>query len=333
MIDVKRLSALTVGLCLLVAPSVLRAEPTGDAKGLLDEAIAELRENHVNRESVDWAALEKAAYATAGDAEQAQDAYPAIRQVIAALGEKHTMFYPARRPQPASTAPAAVPAPRPQPRQPEVKRLAADVGLVVMPGWPFARDNPTSEAWVSDTRAALAQADADGVCGWVVDVRDNGGGNVWPMLDVLGPLLGSSPFGTFVAKTRDPIIFSDGRASYPGMRPEMAPLPVLRLKSADAPVAVLMNGQTGSSAETVVTTFKGRPHTRFFGSPTANYVSTNNPKTLKDGSVITTTVGYTEDRTGVAYKGAIQPDVQVDDAGALDAATAWVRENGCGRSR
>ena len=29
------------------------------------------------------------------------------------------------------------------------------------------------------------RADAGGVCGWIVDVRNNGGGNVWPMLDIV----------------------------------------------------------------------------------------------------------------------------------------------------
>lgn len=55
--------------------------------------------------------------------------------------------------------------------------------------------------------AAIALADSlhdavrvlaeGGACGWVVDLRGNGGGNMWPMLAGIGPLLGDSVVGYF----------------------------------------------------------------------------------------------------------------------------------------
>lgn len=323
-----------LGLCSAIYASVVYAKPSDDAASLLDEAIAELRENHVNRARVDWSQITASAHAAIEHAQNAEEAYPAIRQVIAALGEKHTMFHPAVAAAPAMTGleqpkPAA---PRPPRKEPQVRRLPGGIGHVSLPGWPFNRDHPTSEAWVTQARTAMMQADAEGVCGWIVDVRDNGGGNLWPMLDILGPLLGAPPFGAFVVKTREPILYEAGRATYAGQLPTMPALAALKLRSATTPVAVLMNGKTASSAENVVMMFKGRDKTRFFGAATANYVSVNNPKKLKDGSIITTTVGYTEDRTGFAHTDAIQPDVPADDAAVIDIATSWLNETGCERS-
>ncbi len=318
---------------LAFCPAPAAAAPSAEARALVDEAIAELRTHHIQRGRMDWDRLAREAYEIADNAVTPRDAHPAIEHVIAALGERHTMFLPAR------TAPAPVPdaatppRPRPAPESPKVERRAGGIGYVRMPGWPFARDDPRSEAWIEQARASMAAADRAGICGWIIDVRGNGGGNVWPMFDVLAPILGTPPFGSFVAQSRVPILYAGGRAFYPGIQPVMPPLPALNLRSAEGPAAVLMDEGTGSSGENVVMAFKGRERTRFFGTPTANYVSVNNPKTLADGSVITTTIGFTEDRTGRAWLSAIEPDEAVEAAQAEQAAATWLPRQGCGRAK
>nr|WP_274705471.1 S41 family peptidase [Sphingomonas sp. H160509] len=53
-------------------------------------------------------------------------------------------------------------------------------------------------AYTSSVRGALLRMEQSPLCGWIIDLRGNGGGNMWPMLWGLDPLLGKPPFGFFV---------------------------------------------------------------------------------------------------------------------------------------
>jgi len=43
---------------------------------------------------------------------------------------------------------------------------------------------------------SCASADRDDLIGWIVDLRGNGGGNMWPMLAGVGPVLGEGVVGS-----------------------------------------------------------------------------------------------------------------------------------------
>jgi hypothetical protein len=49
--------------------------------------------------------------------------------------------------------------------------------------------------YVSAGQDAVRRLDVAAPCGWVVDLRTNGGGDMWPMLTVLALLLGDGPLG------------------------------------------------------------------------------------------------------------------------------------------
>src|SRR5690606_1433128 len=55
----------------------------------------------------------------------------------------------------------------------------------------------TATALADSLHTAVRSLEAKGACGWIVDLRGNGGGNMWPMLDGIGPLLGDSIVGFF----------------------------------------------------------------------------------------------------------------------------------------
>lgn len=57
--------------------------------------------------------------------------------------------------------------------------------------------------FATDLQRVIASLEASKPCGWVIDLRANGGGNMWPMLAGIGPLVGAGRLGSF----KDP----DGR--------------------------------------------------------------------------------------------------------------------------
>ena len=76
------------------------------------------------------------------------------------------------------------------------------------------------------------------------------------------------------------------------------------------PVAVLIGPGTRDAGEDVAVAFHGRPHTRFFGAPTAGF-----PTRawwcigLSDGSLLGVLESRDADRTGRVQRLAVEPDV------------------------
>ena len=71
-------------------------------------------------------------------------------------------------------------------------------GYVVLPRC-SAKDNDGLLLYAADIRRILTDIAAQNPKGWIVDLRGNTGGNMWPMLTGIGPILGDGPAGSFVA--------------------------------------------------------------------------------------------------------------------------------------
>ena len=120
-------------------------------------------------------------------------------------------------------------------------------------------------------RRILTDLAAQNPKGWIVDLRGNTGGNMWPMLTGIGPILGDGRVGSFVAADGNVTWFyQDGKtgtrnpAGLETVSLTLEDAPVLMTPS--SPVAVLVDSSTASSAEAITIAFHGRPDTRFFGS-------------------------------------------------------------------
>jgi C-terminal processing protease CtpA/Prc len=193
-------------------------------------------------------------------------------------------------------------------------------------------------SYVDSLQTLIGDFDSAGACGWIVDLRGNGGGNMWPMLAGIGPLLGDSIVGSFVTQGEpdSPWRYVNGHAwAGAATIPEWnahGSLPPVRLRNPIAPVAVLTDSITASSGEATLIAFRGRPNVRSFGGATAGYASVNNGFPLPDSANMVITVGYERDRTGFQHPLKIEPDESVARSkdGAVDEvlerATGWLRK-------
>src|SRR5690606_32400441 len=169
-------------------------------------------------------------------------------------------------------------------------------------------------------QSALRTLEGAGACGWIVDLRMNGGGNVWPMQVGIAPLIGDSVITREVNAGRSAgyTVYVDGAAI--AVEPNGERVTIVQvddpyvLQRPDAPVAVLIDKATASSAEAIAIAFRPRPATRFFGQPTAGYSTVNRGAQLPDGASMVITVGTMADRTGRAYGESIPPDELVEAA-------------------
>ena len=81
-------------------------------------------------------------------------------------------------------------------RAPAAPTLPGEIGYVQVPA--FSGSAEAATALANDLQRAVMSADQTDPIGWIVDVRGNGGGNMWPMIAGIGPVLGEGVAGYFI---------------------------------------------------------------------------------------------------------------------------------------
>jgi hypothetical protein len=345
-------SAAIAALCL--APPLIAQTPASSmpdsVRAYIHDAMTIFREHSVHRSEVDWDALEASVFARSANAQTTEGTWAALTRALRSV-DLHSflqppaskmaefmggMFASARGTSLASPAPPARPAP-------PTSRIVDDhIGLIVVP----AHIGANRPAYVDSLHAQLSEFDRAPVCGWIVDLRTNGGGNMWPMLAGIGPLLGAEVVGTFTGtKPGEGWNYRNGRSWFGNRTPPDAVSgwstgPAPDLAHADAPVALLIGHQTASSGEMTLLAFLGRANLRTFGDSTAGFTSSNSLYPLRDGATLVVTSSYPRDRLGRAYALRVAPDELVppsgdasDDAQAKAAATWLLRQPACAAYR
>ncbi|WP_298470262.1 S41 family peptidase [uncultured Erythrobacter sp.] len=296
-----------------------------DPKEYLESAFELLESYHINRNEADWAALRDAARALTAQAHSPADTHAALRAVIVALDEKHSYLVPPRKPR--KTISAATNAKPPLPPMPEGKRLEGEIGYVAIPSLTTVQGREQVGVQYRDTlQSLLKDLDKNASCGWIIDLRKNFGGNMWPMLNGLDPLLGDGPFGYFVGleeKSAWVRTFQGISASTANAKSE--PSPSFKLQNSSRPIAVLIGEQTTSSGEMVAIALIGLTNSKSFGKPSANFTTAVRPFPLSDGAVLGITSSQVAFASGELVKGAIEPDVLVEDE-AQEEAAGWLEE-------
>ncbi|SPE22403.1 Peptidase S41 (fragment) [Candidatus Sulfopaludibacter sp. SbA3] len=200
---------------------------------------------------------------------------------------------------------------------------------------------PDLDAFATRIQAVIADLAAKKPCGWIVDLRGNGGGNIWPMMAGVGPILGEGePGGVMYGATTNKWFYEEGKAGsredkhdpyYAKTNGEPVKL------NGTPPVAVLIDRETGSSGEGIAVAFRGRPDTRFFGEATFGAATSTFPIKLSDGAQIYLVTGVMVDRHGAEYPLGIKPDQEIlsdlsitTNDPVIRAASDWLSaQNGC----
>src|SRR5271154_6471872 len=341
-------------------PQVSPTAISPGAAAFLDNAIDIMREHALHGQGVDWTALRTEAFKRAGGAFNPIDTYPSIYWALVQLGDpgSHLRLPPGLYPDQIALlqqaekeavhgAPASartettIPTAFTSRRLPEghiVTAQGKNFGYVVLPRC-SAKDNDGLLLYAADVRRILTDLSAQNPKGWIVDLRGNTGGNMWPMLTGIGPILGDGVVGSFVAADGNiPWFYQDGKtgtrnqAGLETVSLTLEDAPVLMTPS--APVAVLIDTSTASSAEAITIAFHGRPDTRFFGARTAGKSTAVQPFKLDDGAELYLTTAIDADRSGKAYPDGFTPDQVISFNGgsmpqesndqALLAAQTWL---------
>jgi carboxyl-terminal processing protease len=286
----------------------------------LNQLIGVMQTNSINRLKIDWTSLRTTVFAEAGAAQTVPEMYPAIRTALRLLGDGHssytgangqTLFVPNRA---CSGSGAGTPT------------VPATVGYVKVTS--FSGSGTTAVAFADGVQNAIVAADRDDLIGWIVDLRGNGGGNMWPMVAGLSPVLGEGILGYFIdpAGVESVWEYRNGASLSGGFTAANVTTPY-RLRRPQPKVAVLADNAVASSGEATLIAFIKRPSTRTFGVATCGLSTANRGFPLSDGANLNLTVSVMADRTKARYGDQVVPDeVITDQAQVVARAVAWLSQ-------
>ena len=301
-----------------------------EARVFVEDFLEIVEADAMMRDNVNWKQMHKDMASLIRDAVTTADTYPALQFCLEALGDHHSRlltpsFIAARGGDEGDQEESSVA----QFEMPVHERMNQGIGYLWLPGHlSFGDAGPRAYA----STLARALEELQDCKGFVIDLREDGGGNMWPMLAGLGPLLGAEVVGSFTYPDgtahewwyRDNV---SGQADFPCTEvvpPHGASFPI------DIPIAVLTSRWTGSSGEATLVAFLGRPNVRTFGQATTGLSTGNSSIPLSDGSILLLTTSVYADRNGVEYGGRIEPDVAVpvhsegEQVQALQEAVDWL---------
>lgn len=322
-----------------------------EGAALVREAIEVIRSRALGADRIEWEKAEQELLRALPANATLSQARPFVVDAVRRLNDPHASVNlapeaPPVPPPPAEGAKAGAAPPSgeaasrstpPIPTRASARALEGGIAYLIIPGCA----EPSVEGlrdYASVLRAELLAAAEHSPRGLMIDLRLNGGGNVWPMMLGLQPLLGEGVMMTSVGPQGPPATFGLSRrdawinwGAGPESQLEFGLEPPMPARVRFDRVAVLTGPWTMSSGEALTLCLRGLPEVRVFGEKTAGLTTVTNLFPLSDGSVLVLPVSVMGDRAGVPAAGALDPDQNVpfdewpgpSDAAAR-AARAWV---------
>jgi len=297
-------------------------------KATLDAIIAHAEESSLYRDGVDWNSVKQEMYALAEEADSISQLKPALELMLNELNDTHgrvfhnnkyLAYHTANRPsrpdgfdwdvytdiQSAQVYPFIA------------ENLENEIGYVRIVGLPMGDNQNMS----NDIQDAVCEIIKNGATKWIIDLRYNGGGNMFPMVEGLTSIIGDGLVGGTKGVTEEESSvwkIEDGDFYYDDQNiaiDEKCPIEEL------PKIAVLISNYTASSGEALAVILKGRANTRFFGNKSYGMITATDYHPIDETTVMSISVSFYKDRNGTVYTKNVGVDEEVSFDPAADMST------------
>lgn len=297
--------------------------PSAEVIKLKKEIFKIIKKNSMFTNSIDWNEVNRdyeALNFTGNDSTDTKILFEFFTQNLRKAGDKHSFFISKKSISKIIETPVVL--------NPQADYLGEGIAWIKVPQC-LTFDAVKDKAFANMIRSEIKRIDSgQKVLGWIVDLRHNTGGNMWPMLAGLNALIEDGTVGYFVdpnSKKKQPWISQNEKLN-------SSTVSNYKIKNKKVKIAVLIDSMTGSSGEMTAISFIGLPNVKTFGQPSAGYTTANQNYFLSNGSQLLLAVQFVSDRTGKPYKDMIIPDVPVNDLsntksdGVISTAKKWLLE-------
>ena len=294
---------------LLLISTTTSAQPTANkpnkrTQKLLAEVSAIIKKNSIYSASMDWSGMAKeigSLHWTENDSINYSLVFRFFTVKLREAGDRHSHFYTKSVSNYVKTYLPVL--------QPNAQYLDKGIGLIKVPY--CSADQVNGRDFANKIRREIQRIDTSHkITGWVVDLRHNTGGNMWPMLAGLNALMDDGTVGYFIyptSKKTERWISKNGRIALP-----VGKVDTYKIKDTKLKIAILIDSMTASSGEMTAISFIGLPNVKVFGQPSAGLTTGNSSFKLSDGTTLNLATVYVADRTKKSYLSVITPDVVVN---------------------
>lgn len=325
---------------------------SSEAKIYLENALDIMQKNSLLKKEIDWETIRRETFEKAGNAQETIETWDAIRFALKSLGDNHSFLQlnkelTEKENKRRSTetlnekkTEAKLPSPYAVRRNFEGmlhKSGNCVIPRIVVPLYSLQK----GDDFATKINQFIAEADTQNPCGWIIDLRGNLGGNVFPMLAGIGALLdeGNVSYSLDADGGKTFYFYKNGQSGL--IEPDGKEIFVTKIGGAAykikkrVPIAVLIDKGTASSGEGIAIAFRGKSDTRFFGTHTYGVSTANDGFLLSDGANIVLTVGVGADKNGKIYMHGIEPDEVIpngekefsaNEDPVIHAALGWIGE-------
>lgn len=294
----------------------------------IKKMIREFERNSINRDSIDWKYFEKKVWESALISKDS-----AVITALTLNGEKHSSYYDQTK----ETYLSAKGKKAYSYKKIEAFENEENLGYINI--LPFIDSRKSLDEtlkkgaeYITENLENIKKQDAKKLKGWVIDLRKNNGGNMWPMLVSLTPFLENEILGYFLIEDKWNEWSKQENEIYNGSANQTkkfidAPLDY-KLTNKNLKIAVLINGNTASSGEAAAIALMSNPNVKFFGNSTAGYTTSNSTITLKNNDILILTSGVMADYTKKEYWNGVKPNFKISGTDDLkNEILEWFSEN------
>ena len=280
-------------------------------KKYMDEVFEIVETHSIRKDSIDFTQIKQLVYKKIRNIDSIEACYPLIESTLVELQDHHSFFMPKeevvkwKSTSKTKTTNELITF--------NCKTLNKDIGYISMRGF-SSGDSISIQKYADSLQHEIKLIDNRNIKGWILDLRENTGGNCWPMLTGLGPLLGNGICGYFIDNNgkKASWFYNNGESGIDSSTIARVSKKPYKLINEQNSIAVLTSPRTGSSGEVVTTAFHNKKNTRSFGKSTAGLTTGNAQFKLSDGSAIFLTTSIYADRKGIMFGGKINPDETID---------------------
>lgn len=309
-------------------------QKTSIQKKYLNEVLEIVEKHSIKKDSVDLKKIKTEAYEKLKSTQSLEDCYPIIQSILKDLGDNHSFLMTKEKVTNWENTSKS-----------DIKKelitfsgkiISENIGYIHMKGF-SSGDKLSLKKYADSLQSLIKSIDNKTLNGWILDLRENTGGNCWPMLTGIGPILGDGICGYFInnKSEKSSWYYQSGESGINNRPIVTMTLKPYELVNKSNPIAVLTGNKTGSSGEVVVTAFHNKNNCKSFGGKTAGLSTGNKPFKLSDGSMILLTTSIYADRNGNVFGKEIEPDVGIEfsyqsigkaDDPVIEKAIEWINE-------
>jgi carboxyl-terminal processing protease len=296
---------------LLVLSCTNSTKRTQNPKEYIDEVIELIEEHSINNNSIDFQKIRRKAYTQSIGANSFEACHSAIRRMFWDFRDSHSWFLTKYEVDEWNSTNKTH-------NINEIitfsgKLLNNDIGYIKLKGFNI-RDSIPVQVYVDSLHQKIKSIDNKNLKGWILDLRENTGGNCWPMLTGLGPLLGNGICGYFIdnKNQKEAWFYRDGKTGINDTTILKTSNKPYKLINSTNPIAILTGSSTASSGEVIVTAFHNKNNTMSFGENTTGLSTAPTGFKLRDGAMIFIPTKIYADRKGIAFGKEIKPDKAIN---------------------